>query len=121
MSGQTRRERITAVLAEHPEGLSTPQIGELVEGDRRCRRMATWEVLRRMEQAGEVTRRPSLGAVVVWRLVPEQERKLYRARLKCIAGWDALLPDDRPCSEAAFREFLDAHDPALRDAQGDRQ
>ena len=106
---ETRRERIAAVLAEHPEGLPTPQIAVLVEGA--GRRARTWEMLRLMEQGGEVTRCPSLlpAHAVEWRLVPARERRLYRARYKAAAAWNALTPEDRaslPFTPTEWREFM---------------
>ena len=102
--GATRRERILAVLAEHPEGLPTPQIAELVEENPQRGRITCWEMLRLMEQAGQVTRcfSQAPSRTVDWRLVPVREQQLYRALHKRDATLKALPPDERA---ALFAEF----------------
>lgn len=91
----TRRERIAAILADHPEGLPTPRIVELLDDDGTNQRsVRCWEALRVMEKRAEVARCPSLSRATWWRLVPEHERERTRALYNCARAADALTPDD---------------------------
>jgi hypothetical protein len=116
----TRRERIAAVLAEHPEGLSTPQIAELSGEDmanRRRARQNSWLMLQDMETRGEVARVPTTGQEAEWRLVPARLRPLCSAIGRATATWKSLPVQEWAAlgiTEEAWQESIGHYQAAIQ-------